>query len=381
MPTTYSQSIQLQFHYPVVFSEGIFARENRTLVDTLTRLEPRRQHRALVVVDQNLARARPLLEQEIVDYFAAFPHELALAAPPVRMVGGEAAKEDPAVPASMQARLFELALDRQSFVVMVGGGALLDVVGYAAATVHRGLRVVRIPTTVLSQADSGVGVKNGVNRFGKKNFVGTFWPPFAVLCDAQFLGTLDRRNTLAGMAEAVKVALIRDADFFYWLERNAVSLSGGNRALLTNLIERSAKNHLEHIATSGDPFELGSARPLDFGHWIAHRLEALTKGQLLHGEAVAIGMAADTVYSRRAGLCSQEIVERILGVLRRVGLALWHEQLADPTRIWPGLGDFREHLGGDLTITLLAGIGQAIEVREMRQDWVTDALAELRTCA
>src|SRR4029079_4140447 len=116
-------------------------------------------------------------------------------------------------------------LDRHAFVMAVGGGALLDLVGYAAATTHRGGRLLRVPTTVLAQNDSGVGVKNGVNAFGVKNLVGTFAPPFAVINDLRFLQTLEPRERVAGMAEAVKVALVRDASFFEWMEAEAAGLA------------------------------------------------------------------------------------------------------------------------------------------------------------
>ena len=131
--------------------------------------------------------------------------------------GGENAKNNPAYPSGIQKRIYELEMDRHSVIVAIGGGAVLDMVGYAVGTTHRGMRIVRLPTTVLSQADGGVGVKNGINAFGTKNFLGTFIPPFAVINDIRFLETLEARDQIAGMAEAVKVALIRDPDFFDWL--------------------------------------------------------------------------------------------------------------------------------------------------------------------
>ncbi len=205
----------------------------------------------------------------------------------------------------LQQRLVSLGVDRHAFVVGIGGGALLDPVGYAAASTHRGVRLVRVPTTVLAQNDSGVGVKNGVNAFGVKNFLGTFAPPFAVLNDSRFLRTLPPRDTIAGMAEAVKVALIRDAAFFA-LARGATPRAGAVRARRPwrTMIRRCAELHMRHIAQGGDPFETGSARPLDFGHWAAHKLESADRHELRHGEAVAIGLALDTRYSALAGMLS-----------------------------------------------------------------------------
>src|SRR6185312_16684743 len=158
------------------------------------------------------------------------------------------------------------------------------------------------PTTVLAQNDAGIGVKNGINAFGAKNMLGTFAAPFAVINDGRFLATLGERDRIAGMAEAVKVALVRDAKFFAWLRAAAPRLAAFDRDAVAQSIRRCAELHLAHIATGGDPFELGNARPLDFGHWAAHKLEVMTDHALRHGEAVALGMALDARYSVEAGL-------------------------------------------------------------------------------
>jgi 3-dehydroquinate synthase len=245
------------------------------------------------------------------------------------------------------------------------------------------VRVIRVPTTVLAQNDSGVGVKNGVNAFAKKNFFGTFAPPFAVLNDPRFLETLERRDTIAGMAEAVKVALIRDAAFFAWLLDHAPALADCAPAALGHLVRRCAELHLEHIATSGDPFEFGSARPLDFGHWAAHKLETLTQHRLRHGEAVAIGIALDSIYSVETGLLAPAALEPILSLLERLGFRLWDDALrlpgagGDPL-VLDGLAEFREHLGGELTITLLRDVGRGVEVHQMSRDLILASLARLQ---
>lgn len=375
------QKFSVPFEYPVYFTEGVFAPDNPHLLEALRRKEPLRRHRLAAVVERAVAEAWPDLAGEIVAYVAHHRAQLALAGAPWVVEGGEAAKNDPELLARMQAHLHALALDRQSFVVIVGGGALLDAAGYAAATVHRGLRVVRLPTTVLAQADSGVGVKNGVNAYGVKNFFGTFAPPFAVLNDARFLATLARRDKIAGMAEAVKVALIRDRGFFEWIEDNAAALAACEPGPLAQLIRRCAQLHLDHIAGAGDPFELGSARPLDFGHWAAHKLESLTRNRLRHGEAVAIGVALDSVYSAHFGMLRAEDAERVLRLLERLGFRLWDDALGrGDTRpaVLEGLAEFREHLGGELAITLLEGIGRGVEVHTIEERGVIDALEQLR---
>jgi 3-dehydroquinate synthase len=274
-------------------------------------------------------------------------------------------------------------MDRQSFVVIVGGGAVLDMAGYAAAIAHRGVRVIRLPTTVLAQGDSGVGVKTGINAFGKKNFVGTFAPPFAVVNDVRLLETLERRDLIAGMAEAVKVSLIRDRTFFQWLRREEASLAACEMASVAELVRRSAELHLLHISTSGDPFELGSARPLDFGHWSAHKLESMTNHRLRHGEAVAIGIAIDTLYSAAQGLCRDEVAETVIGTMTRIGLPVWDEALDERRAdgklvVLAGLQEFREHLGGELTLTMLRDIGTAVDVHEMDEAVLLQCIGVLR---
>ncbi len=377
------QRISLGFEYPVHFTRDVLAAANTTLADALASREPERRHRVLAVIDEGVARARPGIVEELSAYAGVHAGRMELVGRPQVVAGGEDAKSEPALVESLLRWLHDGGIDRHSFLVIVGGGALLDVAGYAAAIAHRGVRVVRVPTTVLAQADSGVGVKNGINAFGKKNFLGTFAPPFAVLNDARFLETLPRRDRIAGTAEAVKVALLRDADFFAWLCEHALRLATGDLALLETLVRRTAELHLAHIATSGDPFEMGSARPLDFGHWAAHKLESMTGNRLRHGEAVAIGLAIDALYSAAVGLSDGATAEVILGTLGRLGFRLWDEALdvlgADGQPIvLDGLREFQEHLGGDLTITLLERIGGAVEVHDVRHDLVRQAIARLR---
>jgi 3-dehydroquinate synthase len=255
-------------------------------------------------------------------------------------------------------------------------------VSFAAAIAHRGVRVIRFPTTVLSQADSGFAVKNGINLFGKKNFVGTFVPPFAVINDSRFLESLSQRDRISGVAEAVKVALLRDPGFYRYLETNVENIANGDLAVLTSLIRRSAELHLAHICGNGDPFELGSARPLDFGHWAAHKLESMTQNRLRHGEAVAIGLALDIIYSVKKGHLARIVAERILRLLEGIGFRLWDQAFGEQAAgggpaIVQGLREFREHLGGELHVTLLRDIGQGFEVTEMDEATVAHAIDEL----
>jgi 3-dehydroquinate synthase len=365
--TVHVQRFTVDYQYPVYFTERLFDPVNPILAEVVTRLEPERRHRCLVFVDEGLLGARPGLSDEVERYCAHHGRRLALVAPPIPAPGGERVKNELFFVEQMQRQVFDHAIDRHSYVLAIGGGALLDAVGLVAATTHRGVRLIRVPSTVLAQDDSGVGVKNGVNYRGVKNFVGTFAPPFAVLNDLDLLTRLSERDKVAGMAEAVKVALIRDGAFFAWLERNADGLITFERAALAQMIRRCAELHMHQIARGGDPFETGSARPLDYGHWSAHKLESLTHHHVRHGEAVAIGIALDARYSVLAGLLAEGEDRRICALLEHLGFRLWHPALeargADGNlAVLDGLREFREHLGGDLTVTLLQDIGSGIEV-------------------
>lgn len=369
-----------------MFTWDSLAPANPALAQVFTEREPGRVHRVLPVVDDGLLAAWGDLPAALRAYFAAQEGRVIQVADPIPVPGGESAKNDPAVIAQLQATFHAHRMDRHSFVLVIGGGGVLDAVGYAAATTHRGVRLVRMPTTVLGQDDSGVGVKNGINAFGAKNFIGTFAPPYAVVNDFRFLETLPRRERIAGMAEAVKVALIRDPDFFGWLEENAPLLAGGDLEALAALIERCAELHLRHIGSGGDPFEHGSARPLDFGHWSAHKLEALTAHTLRHGEAVAIGLLLDSRYSYEAGMLPAPELERIHRLIRTLGLPRWHDALdhrgpSGDRLVLAGLEEFREHLGGELTVTLLRGLGRGVEVNAMDPALIERAIAWTRSAA
>jgi 3-dehydroquinate synthase len=370
------------FKFPVHFTQDAWNPANTVFFDVVRREEADRRHRVLAVIDSEVAAAHSWLSPDIRRYFAAFPDALELVAPPVIVPGGEAVKNDFSHPLDLLARINDVGLDRQSFVVAIGGGAVLDMVSFAAAIAHRGVRVIRFPTTVLSQGDSGIAVKNGINLFGKKNFVGTFVPPFAVINDSRFLESLSQRDRISGVVEAIKVALLRDPGFYRYLEANVGNIVTGELSVLTSLIRRSAELHLAHICGNGDPFELGSARPLDFGHWAAHKLESMTHHRLRHGEAVAIGIALDVIYSVKTGHLAPLVADRILSLLEGVGFRLWDAALTERTpsgglAIIHGLREFREHLGGELHVTLLRGIGQGFEVTEMDDAVVASAIEEL----
>jgi 3-dehydroquinate synthase len=370
------RNIQVSWQHRVLFTDHVFDPANPVLRDNLSRDENGSARRALVVVDEALATAQLALVAAIENYFNANPRAASLVAPPILCQGGEQTKASWSSVAELHAAIDRHHIDRHSYLIAVGGGALLDMAGLAAATAHRGVRHIRIPTTTLSQCDSGVGVKNGINAFGKKNFIGTFAPPFAVINDFELLSTLSPRDKRAGYVEAVKVACIRNREFFETLEKDASALARFEPDAMRRLIHRCAELHVNHIATSGDPFEFGSARPLDFGHWAAHKLEQLTNFTVRHGEAVAIGIALDVIYARRAQYLSEAAAERVLQLLKALGFELFHPDL-QREELLAGLEEFREHLGGRLAITVLREIGVGFEVNEMKTALIREAIAEL----
>jgi len=366
------QAVPVTFTYDVHFTTGLFRWDNPLLAQALAAGGEPGPRQVVAVVDAGLLQHWDGLLEQLAAYVQQYRDLLTLAVEPLIVPGGEAAKNDRSLLNSIHQIINQAGLCRHSYVLGIGGGAVLDMAGYAAATAHRGIRLIRVPTTVLAQNDSGVGVKNGINAFGKKNFLGTFAPPYAVFNDFDFLTTLEDRDWRAGTAEAVKVALIKDPDFFDFIAINARAIANRNLEAMQQLIYRCAQLHLQHIAGNGDPFEMGSSRPLDFGHWAAHKLEQLTNYRLRHGEAVAIGIALDSSYSYLAGLLSYSEWHRVLAILKELGFKLYVSQLKEqlqqpnhPRCLFRGLAEFREHLGGELTITLLQGIGQGIEVHEV----------------
>ena len=369
------QSFSMTYDYPVCFDRAVFAPENMLLGDILSRAG-NGPHRVLPVIDSQVLEVHTDLIDRLEHYANIHGDRIELIGPPLIVRGGEICKTEPTEVEEFYARTQTDNIDRHSFVLVIGGGAVIDAIGYATATAHRGIRLIRMPTTVLGQNDAGIGVKNAVNYRGRKNYLGCFTAPYAVINDFDFLESLPDRERISGIAEAVKVSLIRDAEFFNWLHSHRQELSRFEREQSEYMVVRCAELHLKHIRTSGDPFEQGSARPLDFGHWGAHRLEEMSGGELRHGEAVAIGVAMDSLYSCLKGMISKESVIRIRETLEGVGFTLTHPALAS-LDIYRALEDFREHLGGQLCITLLTGEGSAVEVNDIDLELMQNARQQM----
>ena len=375
-PDRLAATFSVEYAFDVRFTSGAFDVGNDLLADVVE--HPLGPAKLLVVLDADVVTARPELPDQVERYAERYAERLTLVAPPLVIGGGERLKDDPQIVQTLLQALFDHRIDRHSYLLALGGGALLDVAGYAAAIAHRGVRLIRMPTTVLAQADSGVGVKNGVNAFETKNYLGTFTPPVAVINDESLLSSLSDRDWRAGLSEVVKVALLGDADLFDELERLAPALMDRDPEAMSTMVRRSAQIHLSHIVNSGDAFERTSARPLDFGHWSAHKLESLTEHRLRHGEAVSIGLALDCTYAELAGILGRDEWERVISLLRALEPRSSAPELEDP-RLLDGLREFREHLGGELTIALIDAIGSGIVVHEMDQGLLRRAVEILES--
>lgn len=373
----YHQKFSVSFEYPVHFTRNVFDPANGILAGLIQGSNG--AAKAVVYIDSGVVEAHSGIIDVIKAYFEAHSDSMRLVRDPVIVPGGESCKNGWDGVRRVMTELGEFKICRQSYVIAVGGGSVLDMIGFAAALVHRGVRLIRLPTTVLAQNDAGVGVKNGMNEHGVKNFVGTFAPPWAIVNDAAFLESLEDENWCGGISEAFKVAIIKDEKFLRFLTKNAVALRNRDIGLMEELVRRCAFLHLDHIRTNGDPFEFGSARPLDFGHWAAHKLEVMSGFSLGHGQAVAIGMAMDSVYAMKQGMISNEDMELILKGLVESGLPVWSPLLERKDRkgvpeVLAGIEDFREHLGGVLCITLPKPVGSKVEVHSMDCGLIEEAI-------
>ena len=370
--------VRLAFPHRVRFTSGALDPANPTLREAFAEDDAIATRRAIAFIDDGLGRAT---ESEIaIELRAAFDAGASALPELVEVVfvpGGETAKENHEIPDIVLQLVNHHRICRKSFVIAIGGGAMLDAVGYGAAIAHRGVRLVRMPSTVLAQDDAAMGVKNGINRFGKKNFVGAFAVPYAVICDDRLLRTLPDPVFRAGFSEVVKIALLKDPAYFARLERDAAAIAARDPDASNAAIRRSAELHLRHIVDGGDPFEASEARPLDFGHWAAHRLESMSGFAVSHGDAVALGLLLDCRYSNLKGWLSDADFARIHAVIAALGLPMRHPLFANHAALLAGADEFREHLGGKLTVTMLRGVGHGFEVHELDHDLVRRAAAEM----
>lgn len=373
-----AQSFAVNFNYRLHFTNEVFCSNNSLFAEIIRSYNPNNQVKLLFVIDDGVLNNHPDLLGNIKSYCRNNSNQLVFTESLV-IPGGEVAKNNYDNVNSIIGAVDKNSICRHSFIVVIGGGAVIDMAGYAASIAHRGVKLIRIPTTVLSQNDAAIGVKNGINAHGKKNFIGTFATPFAIINDQTFLTTLDQRDWIAGVAEAIKVALIKDRSFFTEIKKNAVLLKERNMEAMLHSIYRCAEMHMEHIAKNGDPFENGSSRPLDFGHWSAHKLEQMSNYTMRHGEAVAKGMAIDLTYACILEYISSDVLDEILGVLINIGfdLSIPVSGSREINELLKGIEEFREHLGGELTITMINEIGQKFDIHEIDLEQMGNAINAL----
>jgi 3-dehydroquinate synthase len=275
--------------------------------------------------------------------------------------------------------LLEQKIERRDIVIAFGGGVVGDLVGFAAATLRRGVRFVQIPTTLLAQVDSSVGGKTGINTPQGKNLIGAFHQPSLVLADISVLESLPARDFLAGYGEVVKYGLLGDAAFFDWLEANGPALSR-DADKRQYAVRRSVE--MKAGIVSRDETEEGERALLNLGHTFCHALEKATgySDRLLHGEGVAIGCALAFELSQRLGLCSQEEPGRVRAHLRAMGmkvdLADIPGDLPDAAALVALMGQDKKVVDGRLRFILARGIGQAFVTDDVPPDLVTALLEE-----
>jgi 3-dehydroquinate synthase len=376
------QKFNIDYEYEVLFTHNLFSDSN----DSLKELLGEKESKAIFFIDEGVDKAFPSLKKDIIRWSEKNPDVLDLRLPVQIVEGGEKIKNNFSVIEKLCNAMTDAGICRHSYCFIIGGGAVLDAVGFAAAIFHRGVNQIRIPTTVLSQDDSGVGVKNAINHNGVKNLFGTFAPPVAVINDSLFLTALSKREILSGVAEAIKVSIIKDQDFFYYIKNNADAVNKCDMMVLEEIICKSAQIHMNHICSAGDPFEKGSSRPLDFGHWSAHKLESITNHHVKHGEAVAMGICLDAYAAVALGLITDETCSEIIETFQNCGFDIWHDELEardakGQLLIIKGLREFQEHLGGELTLAMPTKIGSITNVHEMPEEIVEYALNQLKAVA
>jgi len=269
--------------------------------------------------------------------------------------------------------------DRATTLIALGGGVIGDLVGFAAASFQRGLPFIQVPTTLLSQVDSSVGGKTGINHPRGKNMIGAFWQPRLVLADTGTLMTLPDRELSAGLAEVIKYGLIRDPSFLAWCEANMERLRARDAEALTHAIERSCLNKAEVVA--GDERETakqGGRALLNLGHTFGHAIEAgMGYGQWLHGEAVAAGMGVAAELSRRLGWLTAAEVDRVRTLLTRAGLpTAWPASLT-ADRALELMAHDKKVIAGQMRLVLLKRLGEAVTWQDAPE---ADIRAAIESC-
>jgi len=255
-------------------------------------------------------------------------------------------------------KLLSCKFSRNATLIALGGGVIGDMGGFSAACYQRGIAFIQIPTTLLAQVDSSVGGKTGVNHPLGKNMIGAFYQPLCVIADADVLNTLDDRQLSAGLAEVIKYGLIRDIEFFEWLEQNIELLLARDKAALAFAIERSCLNKAQIVAE--DETETGIRATLNLGHTFGHAIETGTGyGTYLHGEAVSIGTCQAADLSRRKGWLTDADVERIIALFKKANLPVNPPKQLDSDQFLELMAVDKKNIDGNIRLILLTAIGAA----------------------
>ena len=266
-------------------------------------------------------------------------------------------------------------LDRNTTLIALGGGVIGDITGFAAASYQRGVHLIQIPTTLLSQVDSSVGGKTAVNHPMGKNMIGAFYQPQTVIADTETLSTLDDRQLSAGIAEVIKYGLIRDLPFLEWLEKNMDKLLARDNAALSYIIERSCQNKAEVVAA--DERESGQRALLNLGHTFGHAIETgMGYGKWLHGEAVASGMVMAARMSEKLGWISMHDVDRVINLIESAQLPITAPREMDIKRFLALMSVDKKVSDGVLKLILFKQIGHAIVSSDYSQDILQQSIAE-----
>jgi 3-dehydroquinate synthase len=316
------------------------------------------------------ARLPVISDRHVFDLYGGMLAEI-VAPEPILVPEGEAAK-DWSTLATITSGLARLNIKRGTPIVALGGGSVGDVAGLAASLFKRGCPIIHLPTTLLAQADSAIGGKTAIDADGQKNLVGTFHHPLLVVADPSLLETLDARQMRSGYAEVVKYGLIDDPRFFAWCEANGQALLDGDSAARQSAIQHCVRAKARFVAA--DPDDLSGTRALlNFGHTFGHAIEAVAGHSILHGEAVAAGMALAFRFSAELGLCPQEDVDRVESHLRSVGLPASLGS-SPPDDVLQAMAADKKATSGGMTLILARGIGDAFVQRNVERDRLSDFL-------
>jgi len=288
--------------------------------------------------------------------------------------GNEATKSLSRVEALCDAAV-ELHLPRHGVFIAVGGGTILDAVGFAASIYRRGVAYLRIPTTLIGMIDVGVGIKQAINFGRKKNVLGSFYPPLRTINDVRFLNSLPARQLACGIAEAIKVALICDARLFESLEEHAVTLIASGfsqpKDAATDILMRSEIAMMKQLQS--DLYESKLKRLVDFGHSFSPVIETSTNYAVAHGEAVALDILLSTAIAARRAMCAPDLISRLARLYAKVGLPTSHPSMS-PLLMERALIDARAHRGGALNLVVPTGIGSAAFLQDVNYDEIASAL-------